>query len=148
MTDDTQLDPLEAEALSLAALPPPTEAELEEMVAGDSTHVLVARAADGTVVGSMSLVVFRIPTGIRAWIEDVVVDERGRGSGVGAALIGTANSPPYALNWTNVASGGYSITATGASAAPGWMEPLGGRRRGPGSDGAYHAGTTSGTEDS
>ena len=30
--------------------------------------------------------VFPIPTGTRAWIEDVVVDEAARGSGMGAAL--------------------------------------------------------------
>jgi ribosomal protein S18 acetylase RimI-like enzyme len=37
-------------------------------------------------VGSLTLVTFRIPTGIRAWIEDVVVDESARGHGVGEAL--------------------------------------------------------------
>ena len=34
----------------------------------------------------LTLVVFRIPTGVRAWIEDVVVDETMRGRGVGEAL--------------------------------------------------------------
>jgi ribosomal protein S18 acetylase RimI-like enzyme len=29
---------------------------------------------------------FRIPTGVRAWIEDVVVDEEARGHGVGELL--------------------------------------------------------------
>ena len=38
------------------------------------------------VVGSLTLVVFRLPTGVRAWIEDVVVDDSARGHGVGAAL--------------------------------------------------------------
>ncbi len=70
--------------------PPPTPEELTAMVESDSTHILIARDGGGSVVGSMSLVVFRIPTGVRAWIEDVVVDERGRGSGVGAALISAA----------------------------------------------------------
>lgn len=65
--------------------PPPTAAQLEEMVAAPGTFVLVA--ADGDrIVGSLTLVVFRIPTGMRAWIEDVVVDEAGRGRGVGEAL--------------------------------------------------------------
>jgi len=40
----------------------------------------------GAVVGSLTLVVFRIPTGVRAWIEDVVVDGAARGRGVGEAL--------------------------------------------------------------
>ena len=42
--------------------------------------------ADGRILGSLTLVVFPIPTGIRAWIEDVVVDEAARGRGVGEAL--------------------------------------------------------------
>jgi ribosomal protein S18 acetylase RimI-like enzyme len=41
-------------------------------------------------VGSLTLVMFRIPTGMRAWIEDVVVDEAARGQGVGEALSRTA----------------------------------------------------------
>jgi ribosomal protein S18 acetylase RimI-like enzyme len=47
--------------------------------------VFVARV-DSNIVGSLTLVTFRIPTGIRAWIEDVVVDESARGHGVGEAL--------------------------------------------------------------
>jgi ribosomal protein S18 acetylase RimI-like enzyme len=66
--------------------PAPTAAELVEMCAAPGTHVLVARDAEGTIVGSLTLVVFRIPTGMRAWIEDVVVDEAGRGKGVGEQL--------------------------------------------------------------
>jgi ribosomal protein S18 acetylase RimI-like enzyme len=65
---------------------PPGEAEVREMVEAPGTHVLVARLEDGTIVGSLTLVVFRIPTAVRAWIEDVVVDEAGRGQGVGEAL--------------------------------------------------------------
>ena len=34
----------------------------------------------------MTLATFRIPTGVRAWIEDVVVDSEARGHGVGEAL--------------------------------------------------------------
>ena len=41
---------------------------------------------DGRIVGLLTLAVFRIPTGVRAWIEDVVVDESERGQGVGEAL--------------------------------------------------------------
>jgi ribosomal protein S18 acetylase RimI-like enzyme len=66
--------------------PAPTEAELREMVDAPGTHVLVARGDDGKILGSLTLVLFRIPTAMRAWIEDVVVDEAGRGQGVGEAL--------------------------------------------------------------
>jgi ribosomal protein S18 acetylase RimI-like enzyme len=65
--------------------PPPTHAELAAIIANDSCDVLVARDG-GSIVGSLTLVVFPIPTGIRAWIEDVVVDESARGHGVGEAL--------------------------------------------------------------
>ena len=66
--------------------PPPTDAELDEMVASPATVVLVARDGGGQIVGTLTLALFRIPTGLRAWIEDVVVDEGVRGGGVGEAL--------------------------------------------------------------
>lgn len=65
--------------------PPPTAAELTEMIESPASDVLVARE-DGTILGTLTLVVFRIPTGVRAWIEDVVVDDAARGKGVGDAL--------------------------------------------------------------
>lgn len=70
--------------------PPPRRPELEEIVRSDATTLLVARDLSDRVVGSLTLVVFRIPTGVRAWIEDVVVDEGARGGGVGAALLTAA----------------------------------------------------------
>ncbi len=66
--------------------PAPTAEELRQIVASDASHLLVARNEEGAIVGSMTLVVFRIPTGVRAWIEDVVVDNDARGQGVGDAL--------------------------------------------------------------
>ncbi|MCB1039050.1 MAG: GNAT family N-acetyltransferase [Acidimicrobiales bacterium] len=66
--------------------PPPTRAQLEEIVSSPATHLLIARDVDGSVLGSLTLVLFRIPTGLRAWIEDVVVDGEARGRGVGEAL--------------------------------------------------------------
>jgi ribosomal protein S18 acetylase RimI-like enzyme len=66
--------------------PPPTAAELDELVRSEASHLLVARDDGGGIVGSLTLVLFRIPTAVRAWIEDVVVDESVRGQGVGEAL--------------------------------------------------------------
>lgn len=66
--------------------PPLARSELEEMIGAPGTHVLVAREGDGPIIGTLTLVVFRIPTGVRAWIEDVVVDAAARGRGVGEAL--------------------------------------------------------------
>ncbi|MFV0316277.1 MAG: GNAT family N-acetyltransferase [Microthrixaceae bacterium] len=65
--------------------PPPGRDRLAEIVESPACHLLLARD-EGGVLGSMTLVVFPIPTGIRAWIEDVVVDEAARGKGVGEAL--------------------------------------------------------------
>ena len=65
--------------------PAPTKNQLESIVSSDSSHLLIAKT-DGVIVGSLTLVSFRIPTGIRAWIEDVVVDADARGKGVGEAL--------------------------------------------------------------
>lgn len=65
--------------------PPPSATEVAEMVESPASDVLVARLA-GRIVGTLTLVVFRIPTGVRAWIEDVVVDDAARGHGVGEAL--------------------------------------------------------------
>ncbi|MGA0862778.1 MAG: GNAT family N-acetyltransferase [Ilumatobacteraceae bacterium] len=65
--------------------PPPSREELAEIVAAESTVLFVARV-DGRIVGSLTLATFRIPTGLRAWIEDVVVDGDARGHGVGEAL--------------------------------------------------------------
>lgn len=66
--------------------PPPSREVLEEIVSSDATLLLLARDDDGAVLGSLTLVLFRIPTGLRAWIEDVVVDGEARGRGVGEAL--------------------------------------------------------------
>ncbi len=68
--------------------PPPDETALAAIVAAEASCLLVARDPDqaGAIVGSLTLVVFPIPTGWRAWIEDVVVDEAARGRGVGQAL--------------------------------------------------------------
>ena len=66
--------------------PAPSEDELAAIIESDSATVLVAEDEGGTILGSMTLVVFRIPTGVRAWIEDVVVDTEARGMGIGQAL--------------------------------------------------------------
>ena len=70
--------------------PPPDAAHLAEVVASPSNTVFVARNGDRTIVGTLTLVVVRIPTAARAWIEDVVVDESARGRGAASALTNAA----------------------------------------------------------
>ncbi len=68
--------------------PVPTDDEVREIVTSAATVLLAARPkADGRIEGLLTLVLFRIPTGVRAWVEDVVVDEGARGAGVGEALL-------------------------------------------------------------
>lgn len=66
--------------------PPPTDEELKDIISSPATALFVARDDEGWIVGSLTLALFRIPTGLRAWIEDVVVDESVRGQGVGETL--------------------------------------------------------------
>jgi ribosomal protein S18 acetylase RimI-like enzyme len=74
----------------LSTSAPPLEfADLERITSSSAITLFVA-TDNGEVVGSLTLAMFPIPTGLRAWIEDVVVDRSSRGAGVGEALIGAA----------------------------------------------------------
>lgn len=74
----------------LSSTTPPLSAdELRAILAADATTVFVALDGD-VIVGTLTLVVFPIPTGVRAWIEDVIVDESVRGRGVGEILTSAA----------------------------------------------------------
>jgi ribosomal protein S18 acetylase RimI-like enzyme len=66
--------------------PAPSAEVLAAIVASPATRVFVARGDDGAILGTLTLVLFRIPTGMRAFIEDVVVDDAARGQGGGSAL--------------------------------------------------------------
>lgn len=88
--------------------PPITRQEIEELVSSDSSILLIVRYPDelAPIVGLLTLIVYRVPTGIRAHIEDVVVDEALRGKGIGEALM------RYALNMAREAgANGVSLTA-------------------------------------
>ncbi|HYW92101.1 MAG TPA: GNAT family N-acetyltransferase [Gammaproteobacteria bacterium] len=65
--------------------PVPDRGTLHEIIASPCTLLLLARDAE-CIVGSLTLAMFRLPTGLRAWIEDVVVDQGVRGRGIGEAL--------------------------------------------------------------
>jgi len=65
--------------------PPPTQADLSAIISSEASVLFVARV-NGEIAGALTLATFRIPTGVRAWIEDVVVDSEARGHGVGEAL--------------------------------------------------------------
>ena len=75
---------------------PMSEADVQRFLSQDSVHLFVFRPdeadAQGNrpILGMLSLVTFEIPTGVRAWVEDVVVDEAARGQGAGFALVEAA----------------------------------------------------------
>ena len=76
---------------------PMSEADVQRFLSQDSVHLFAFRPdeadAQGNrpILGMLSLVTFEIPTGVRAWIEDVVVDEAARGHGAGFALVHAKN---------------------------------------------------------
>ena len=75
---------------------PMSEADVQRFLAQDSVHLFAFRPdeadAQGNrpILGMLSLVACEIPTGVRAWVEDVVVDEAARGQGAGFALVEAA----------------------------------------------------------
>ncbi len=65
---------------------PPSQEELSALLADENTHLIVAEI-DNTIAGMLSLVIVNIPTGRKAWIEDVVVDGAFRGQNIGSKLV-------------------------------------------------------------
>lgn len=71
--------------------PPPDSDALADIAANPNSLLLVAKDSDtGAIVGSLTLAFYRIPTGLQARIEDVIVDSEARGKGIGALLTETA----------------------------------------------------------
>ena len=68
---------------------PPSKEELRNLIESRSSMLLVARnpERDSPVVGILCLTIYRVPTGLRSIIEDVVVDSHARRKGVGEALV-------------------------------------------------------------
>lgn len=64
----------------------PSKEDLQAIV--DSNHTILFMAEEhNELLGTLTLVLNKIPTGNKVWIEDVVVDSSARGKGVGEALI-------------------------------------------------------------
>jgi ribosomal protein S18 acetylase RimI-like enzyme len=94
---DAVLDALNDLLPQLSASPQRlTEQDLHTVIQSDTTRLLMAEE-DDRYIGSLTLVVFRIPSGTRARIEDLVVQETARGRGVGRALVQKAIEMAKAL---------------------------------------------------
>lgn len=74
----------------LTERPAPTRAELQQILESETGTLWVARNRSGLIVGMLTLAIYRTPTGIHAWIEDVVVDQQARGQGYGRQMTATA----------------------------------------------------------
>ncbi|MDU1904595.1 MAG: GNAT family N-acetyltransferase [Dysgonomonas sp.] len=67
----------------------PDKKYLEKIIESPVLTLFVAEDQD-RIVGTLSLIVYEIPTGTKAWIEDVVTDEAARGKGVARKLVEAA----------------------------------------------------------
>lgn len=61
-------------------------ATLERVISSEETHLFVA-IDEEKIIGTLTLLFYQIPSGRKAWIEDVIVDQQVRGKGVGTALM-------------------------------------------------------------
>jgi len=68
---------------------PPTRQELDALIDSEASLLLVARhpAQDDPIGGMLTLSIYRVPTGIRSIVEDVIVDAKYRRLGVAEALL-------------------------------------------------------------
>lgn len=64
--------------------------QIAKLLSQEAIDLLLFRGEDGQIQGMLTLVTFTIPTGVRAWIEDVVVDDAARGKGAGRQLVEAA----------------------------------------------------------
>jgi ribosomal protein S18 acetylase RimI-like enzyme len=80
----------------------PEANDVETVVNAPATTLFVARDDGGRIVGMLTLAAFRLPSGVRAWVEDVVVDEDARRSGAGRALVDAAVELARETGATNV----------------------------------------------
>jgi ribosomal protein S18 acetylase RimI-like enzyme len=65
----------------------PTYDELKKIIESENVHLCFAFDDDDKIIGTITVVIVRIPAGVKAWIEDVIVDEKARGKGVATAMM-------------------------------------------------------------
>lgn len=67
----------------------PSKDELDALVKSDSSILLIARYPNenSPIIGTGCLIIYRVPTGAKGIIEDVIVDESTRSHGIGESLI-------------------------------------------------------------
>jgi ribosomal protein S18 acetylase RimI-like enzyme len=98
---DGVLDALNRLIPQLSSRARPLDAASLGSLLEEGVTLFLARRGD-EILGTLSLVVFEIPSGRRAWIEDVVVDQSARGTGAGEALVRAALSHASSLGLSEV----------------------------------------------
>lgn len=65
----------------------PTEEHLKDIIKSGTEHFFALELDNDEIAGILTLCIYSIPTGRKAWIEDVVVDKSHRGKGYGKELM-------------------------------------------------------------
>ena len=64
-----------------------TKKYLKSILASESVHFFIAELDNKQIGGMLTIATYKTPSGIKVWIEDVVVDESHRGKGIGKELM-------------------------------------------------------------
>ncbi len=83
----------------------PDEEHLRRILRSGSSHLIIAESDNNLIIGMLTISVYYIPSGLKVWIDDVVVDESQRGQGIGRALL------EYAISFARL-TGAKSIDLT------------------------------------
>jgi ribosomal protein S18 acetylase RimI-like enzyme len=82
--------------------PPPSLNDLIGLVRDSTSTLMVARNENGKIIGALTLIIYRVPTGIRSIVEDVIVDASDRGQGIGESLMKRAIDLAYEKGARNI----------------------------------------------
>jgi ribosomal protein S18 acetylase RimI-like enzyme len=64
-----------------------TRQYFKSILASESIHLFIAELDNKQICGMLTIATYKTPSGIKVWIEDVVVDESYRGMGIGKELM-------------------------------------------------------------
>jgi ribosomal protein S18 acetylase RimI-like enzyme len=64
-----------------------TRSYFKSILASENVHFFIAEIENSQIAGMLTIGTYKTPTGIKVWIEDVVVDGSHRGKGIGKELM-------------------------------------------------------------
>jgi ribosomal protein S18 acetylase RimI-like enzyme len=83
----------------------PSEEYFKSILTSENSHFFIAELDNKQIAGMLTIGVYSTPSGIKVWIEDVVVDESQRGKGFGRELM------LFAIDYSK-ATGAGSVSLT------------------------------------